>query len=107
MKATLIFSINRAFEGRDGRFFRLFMDLYLLDSGKTGASNLDNYKLSWIFFDSEYPDIRILMDNHQPIGLHLHLNNGDQIKVEAHSLEDAQTVFKDMVKKHFDFDLEV
>lgn len=48
-----------------------------------------------------------IMDNHQPIGLHLHVNNGDQIKVEAHSLEDAQTVFKDMVKMHFDFDLEV
>lgn len=83
------------------------MDLYLLDSGNIGALNLDNYKLSWIFFDSDDPETRILMDNHKPIGLHVHINNGDQIKVNVSTIEDAQKVFKEMVKKHFDFDLEV
>lgn len=83
------------------------MDLYKVPSASSDVFDLTLYKLSWIFFNSEEPDRRVLMDNHKPIGLHLHINQGPQIPVTAMTIEEAKKIFVENIKKHFDFDLEV
>lgn len=83
------------------------MDLYRLPMVSPGAQNLADYKMSWVFFDSNDPNQRILMDNHKPIGLHLHIHSGPQVPVIAQTIEEAQKIFAEKVKEIFDFDLEV
>ena len=73
MKALKLFSISRVFESNKGESFRLHMDLFLLPDAVASKRQLSQYRLSWTFFNSENPDLRILMDNHEPIGLHVHI----------------------------------
>jgi hypothetical protein len=68
MKATLLLEANELFTTRTGRTVEIQMDLYQL-SGTSGRDGND-YRFSWIAFDTEDPMRRILFDCHPPKGPH-------------------------------------
>jgi hypothetical protein len=62
---------------------------------------LECFKLSWIAFDFSNPDRKVLVDSHPPVGLHYHLDDGDQTKVELTTLDEALMFFETKVIAHF------
>jgi len=107
LKATKVFSVERIIELDSGIHCRLHMDLF--DVGKDRAKGLflDRFRFSWIFFEVENPLRRVLVDCHEPFGVHVHFDEGPQEAVKAETLDDVRQVFAAAIKKHFGADVEV
>lgn len=76
------------------------MDLFELQ-GNPSLSGMEKYRLSWIIFSVENPSKRILMDNHSPIGLHIHYDSGPQIPVPAVNIDEAMSFFIQEIEQKF------
>jgi len=110
MRTTEIFNIDRIIELKTGILCKLHMDLYLISESPIeikGLVDFKNLRLSWIFFEVENPMNRVLMDNHKPIGLHIHYNDGEQVPVQATNILEAQDIFFAAIKLHFGAEIEV
>ncbi len=107
MKATRIFSIERIVELDSGVLYRLHMDLFDVGKGKAKGLFLDRFRFSWIFFEIENPMRRVLVDCHQPFGVHVHFDDGPQEPVEAKTLEGVREFFANAIEKHFGASVEV
>ncbi len=107
VKATKIFSIERIVELDSGILCRVHMDLFDVGKGKAKGLFLDRFRFSWIFFEIENPMRRVLIDCHQPFGVHVHFDDGPQVPVEAETLEDVRKVFARAIQKHFGASVEV
>jgi hypothetical protein len=83
------------------------MDLFDVGKGKAKGLFLDRFRFSWIFFEIENPLHRVLVDCHEPFGVHVHYDDGPQIAVEARTLDDVREFFAAAIKKHFNEDVEV
>jgi hypothetical protein len=107
MKAKRVFVVERIIELESGSVCRLHMDLYDVGKGRAKGLFLDRFRFSWIFFDVEDPMRRVLVDCHEPFGVHVHFDDGPQESVEAETLDDVRDFFAAAIKKHFGVDVEV
>ncbi len=107
MKATRVFAIERIIELESGVLCRLHMDLFDVGEGKAQGLFLDRFRFSWIFFEVENPDRRVLVDCHHPYGVHVHYDDGPQESVTAKTLDDVREFFTAAIKKHFGANVEV
>lgn len=79
----------------------LVMDVYeVIPDGRKGLF-LGRFRLSWVAFDSEDPEVRVLFDSHPPVGLHYHIDDGPQKALKVDSLEEAVLEFEKKVVHHF------
>jgi hypothetical protein len=99
--SVCLFSEKRTLKTKAGLILVLVMDLYEIFPSPVDGLFLERFKLSWIAFDFENPSIKVLVDSHPPIGLHYHLNDGDQIKVKLTTLAEALMFFETKVIAHF------
>ncbi len=107
MKATKVFEVERIIELEAGVQYRLHMDLFDVGKGRAKGLFLDRFRFSWIFFEIENPMHRVLVDCHEPFGVHVHFDNGPQESVTAKTLDDVRKIFSAAIKKHFAADVEV
>ncbi len=76
------------------------MDLYEIKKSQKGLF-LECYRLSWIAFDLDSPEQKILVDAHPPIGLHVHTDDEKAVPLSVQTLEEALNVFKELVERKF------
>jgi hypothetical protein len=107
VKATKVFSVERIVELKSGMTCRLCMDLFDVGKGKAKGLFLHRFRFSWIFFEIENPMHRVLVDCHEPFGVHVHYDDGPHQPVECETLDDVREIFAAAIKKHFNEDLEV
>ena len=68
---------------------------------------MDRFRFSWIFFDIENPMRRVLIDCHEPFGVHMDFDEGPHELIEAETLDDVKEIFTAAIKRHFGADVEV
>ena len=107
MKATLIFQRTFTLTCRTGRSISVFMDVFRLPEGHP-ESFPEGYRFSWIAYDSENEEARVLFDCHHPKGPHIHVDEdpaGTPFKWV--SLESAYDLFFSKLREWFgDFETE-
>jgi hypothetical protein len=96
-----LFAEKRALKTKAGGTLVIAMDLYDISPSPVDGLFLERFRLSWIAFDFENPDKKVLVDSHPPVGLHYHFDNGDQIKLELTTLDEALMFFETKVIEHF------
>jgi hypothetical protein len=106
MKAKLIDRRRFVVFNRSGRAVQVVMDLFKIQ-GKDARQHPDGFRFSWIAFDPENPERRVLFDSYPPKGPHFHID-GDEVGVseEWSSLEAAYRKFFRNAARHFDIDEE-
>lgn len=104
MKARLVMQRRFLAESRKGKQIVVEMDLYEVSG--PGAERLPGgYRFSWIAFNAQNPNERVLFDSHPPKGPHFHLDDRkNEIKIEWTSLEATERLFYRTVARHFDID---
>lgn len=101
MGAQLVFRFRNVLTTSSGTRVALYMDLFKI-SPPHDPCYPEGFKFSWIAFDPENPEIRILFDCHSPKGPHLHIDSdpvGTSFKWT--SLENARSLFYLKVIDHF------
>lgn len=79
------------------------MDLYKLPKGHP-KSFPDGYKFSWIAFDPEDKEAKVLFDCHPPKGPHIHVDNDVEGEpFEWRSIDDAYALFLAEVRQRFGY----
>lgn len=58
------------------------------------------------FFEVENPARRVLVDCHKPFGVHVHFDDGPQIRLGVQTVDEAREAFAAAIKKHFGADVE-
>src|SRR4051812_34339960 len=95
-----ILAYRRAINIKFGGVIIVFLEIFEIYPERSGLF-LDKYKLSWIAFDMQNVDKRVLMDAHHPFGIHYHLDSGRQIPVQFEGLDSALQFFEGKVREHF------
>ncbi len=104
MKAVLLFESHRLFRAISDRIVVMKMDLYELELLETEAisDSSSRYRFSWIAFDQEDPEMRVLFDSHLPKGPHFHIDGDQDGQPFAwFSIQDAIQFFHTKVTEHF------
>jgi hypothetical protein len=100
VKAKLLFQEKGTWDRVFGGSVTIFMDCYEVESTDQGFDKA--FTFSWIAFDPEKPDRRVLMDQHRGRPCHLHIGDKEIfMTVEFDSLDKAISFFFLEVKKHF------
>ena len=107
MGANKVFGVERIIELDSGVRCRLYMDLFDVGKGRAKGLFLDRFRFSWIFFEIENPMRRVLIDCHEPFGVHVHFDDGPQESIQAETLDDVRIYFSRAIKRHFGADVEV
>ncbi len=100
-KATRVFSRRFQIKCKDEQLAVVFMDLYKLPEG---APDLfpEGYKFSWIAFDPDHEDHRVLLDCHPPKGPHINIDgDADGETFDWITLEAAYEFFFAKIKELF------
>jgi len=102
-KAFLILRRSASIEYENGRILSVRMDLYSIQEPR-GAQD---FRFSWIAFDLDDPEKRVLFDSHPPKGPHFHIGHQEGV-FEWRSISQALKLFFEFVEKEFgphpDFD---
>jgi len=107
MLLLLVAAARRIFKRRfnlrclSGRLIAVVMDLYKLPDVHP-KSFPEGYRFSWIAFDSDNEDSRVLFDCHAPKGPHMHIDrdqNGEPF--EWTTLDKVYDLFFQTVRKQF------
>lgn len=78
------------------------MDLFRLTEEDPAQTHPEGYRFSWIAFDRESPEKRVLFDCHPPKGPHFHLDEDREgVPFEWTSLAAAIEFFRQKVREHF------
>lgn len=100
MKAVLLFETQQLFLTQTGESVVICMDLYKLPEKGTEPSS--EFRFSWIAFDPNNSNRRVLFDSHSPKGPHFHLDDDNEGQpFQWVSLEDAIRLFREKVAEHF------
>ena len=103
--AILLYREQQVFESSRGNVI-VYMKLHQLPKPDPSQGLfLDQFVLSWTAFLAENPDDRVLVDCHEPYGIHIHINQEPRLSFEAKSIEDARSFFFDSVSKHFGLEI--
>jgi hypothetical protein len=103
MKASLLFQLKFTRHLASGKTVVIFMDLYELPiKHRRPAKFPEDYKFSWIAFDSETPENRVLFDCHKDKGPHIHFD-GQELdrEIKAKSPEEAEELFYALIAERF------
>ena len=100
MDAMLIYRRRVTRRTLKGREIRLVMDLYEIPEPDKGKYP-DGYRFSWIAFDVELPEKRVLFDCHPPKGPHLHVDGEPEIYFKWVSLEETEELFFSKIQDRF------
>jgi hypothetical protein len=103
MKASLVFQTKFTRALSSGTVLKIFMDLYLLPvrRGKT-AHFPDDYRFSWIAFDSEAPEKRVLFDCHKDKGAHVHFDDKElERNITVTTPDEAEKLFYELIVERF------
>ena len=101
MEARLVFRERFTVETIDGKRIQIFMDLFLLPAPCESCFP-EGFKFSWIAFEEDMPEARILFDCHSPKGPHMHIGqNLMDSPFEWQSLSVAQDLFYSKVIEFF------
>jgi hypothetical protein len=101
VKALLLFERRFTLTCVGGRVVEVFMDLYQLPEGYSQAYP-EGYRFSWIAFDSENPQARVLFDCHHPKGPHVHVDeDSDGESFEWTSLDEVYELFFEKLRERF------
>lgn len=76
------------------------MDLYAIPEPDR-SQYPDGYRFSWIAFDVDNPDCRVLFDCHPPKGPHIHVDGQPEVLVHWVSIENTEEEFFKKVQDHF------
>ena len=101
MKAMCLFDEKFEMAREDGRVIVVCMDLYKVPEGETtGLPN--GYRFSWIAYDPDKTQNRVLFDCHSPKGPHFHLDD-EKEGTPYHwvGLVEAERYFFEVVEGHF------
>jgi hypothetical protein len=98
--SNIIVNTRRLVELKSGGWIVVVIEIIEISPNKAGLF-LDRFKLSWIAFNPENPDQRVLVDAHSPFGLHYHINDGAQIPVKGSNLQECLKLFQSLVISHF------
>ena len=99
--AVLLFKQQQTFASERGEVV-VFMKLHeLSEPDPSQGIFLDRYIMSWTAFLAEDPDDRILVDCHEPFGIHVHVNDQPRLSFEARSISEARSFFFEAVQSHF------
>lgn len=102
MRGNLLYKTQAEFATDRGFQIRIYMDLFEIDApSNPQALFLDRFKFSWIAYDTNNPSRRILVDCHEPFGIHLHIDQQPHLPFEAKTLDDASGFFMEKVVEHF------
>jgi hypothetical protein len=96
-----ILSYKRDLRLKHGGVIVVVMDIFEITPVPRPGLFLDTYRLSWIAFTPEDPDRRVLMDSHPPIGIHYHVDSGEQIAIQLETVDQALRFFEKKVIEHF------
>ncbi len=61
----------------------------------------EGYRFSWIAFDAEDPEERVLFDCHPPKGPHIHVDGEPEFLFKWKSLEQSEALFFEKVQEKF------
>lgn len=101
MDAKKLFEERFTIQLTNGKTIVVFMDLYQLTEQRSKFFP-EGYKFSWIAFDIDNPEHRVLFDCHPPKGPHVHIDGDPKgMPFEWKGLEIAQTFFFKKVKERF------
>lgn len=101
MEARLIFRIRFSLANPDRRLISVYMDLFELPV-EAHESYPERFKFSWIAFDLDRPELRVLMDCHPPKGPHIHLDLEEvELPYEWVGLHAARGHFRSLVLARF------
>lgn len=101
MKAEPIFKRKFSITTKSGIVVVIFMDLYRLPRSAR-KEYPEGYKFSWIAYDLDKEEKRILFDCHDLKGPHTHLDGEKTGKpFRWTSLDAATTLFFKTIKEHF------
>jgi len=103
MKASLIFQTKFNRTLANGKTLVFFMDLYLLPVKRGQQIKFpDHYRFSWIAFDPDTPENRVLFDCHKDKGAHAHFDGRElEKKITVASVDDAEKLFYELVAERF------
>lgn len=88
---------SASIEYENGQIVSIRMDLFSIEGSSSSANG---FRFSWIAFDLEEPDRKVLFDNHLPKGPHFH-NRGQETSFEWKGVPDALRLFVDLVQLEF------
>ena len=95
-----IINSRRLVELKSGGSIVIVIEVIEIAPNKAGLF-LERFKLSWIAFNPESPDQRVLMDAHSPFGLHYHINDGAQVPIKVSNLQECLKLFETLVINQF------
>lgn len=88
---------SASIEYGNGQIVSIRMDLFAFEER---TSNTIGFRFSWIAFDLEEPERRVLFDNHPPKGPHFH-KQGQETSFEWNGVPHALKLFVDLVRLEF------
>lgn len=97
MDAKLIYRRRVTRRTLENQEIRIVMDLYEIPEPER-AKYPEGFRFSWIAFDVENPEQRVLFDCHPPKGPHFHVNNEPEIQIQWVSLEKTEALFFEKVQ---------
>jgi hypothetical protein len=101
MGAHLIYEIRFSVSLKSRKVLTVFMDPYKLPAKKEQKFP-GGHRFSWIAFDPENENHRVLFDTHPPKGPHIHLDQEPDGKpFKWISVDHAQALFLEQIRQHF------
>ncbi len=103
MEAELVLRRREEFRTPGGVVIAIERDLFRLPVME-GAARMfpDDFRLSWIAFDTGRPSCRVLIDNHPPKGLHFHIDGEEAgVAITCSSLRELKKFFRVKINERF------
>ncbi len=100
MNAALIYRRRLTRRTQTGKEIRVVMDLFQIPEPEC-AKYPEGFRFSWIAFDVENKEQRVLFDCHPPKGPHIHIDGDQEIKFKWISLEETEIFFFENVQARF------
>ena len=101
MKAVLLQKSKTTITVGSGRTIAIYVDTFQLRGAKD-SSSWQAYRFSWIAFDPDESDAKVLFDCHEPKGPHWHID-GDKVghPFAWKGLKEAEDLFFEKVEERF------
>jgi len=99
--AELIFKEGFTLDSIDGKIIVFYMDLYRLPN-PYDPTYPEGYKFSWIAYEDNLEESRVLFDCHSPKGPHMHIDaDKEGVEFEWTTLIEVRKLFFQTVVKRF------
>ncbi len=94
MKAKVLIDLSLVL-GKDDRY-AIFLKVFEVQKSKKFPSGI---KAKFVMVDTVSKAMRLLVDNHEPFGFHMHSKSGKRITLDAHDYQAALRLFRGEVER--------